>query len=49
MYMLQAVGGLIVAAVIKYAGNILKGFGAAISIVLSSTVSYFLLGFQPSP
>jgi len=46
---LQAVGGLVVAAVIKYAGNILKGFGAAVSIVTSSIVSYFFLQFHPSP
>lgn len=46
---LKAVGGLLVAVVIKYAGNILKGFGAAISIVISSTVSFFFLHFEPSP
>lgn len=45
----QAIGGLIVAVVIKYAGNILKGFAAAVSIVISSVVSYFFLQFQPSP
>lgn len=40
---LQAVGGLVIAAVIKYADNILKGFATSISIILSSIVSYFLL------
>jgi UDP-sugar transporter A1/2/3 len=46
---LQAVGGLIVAAVIKYADNILKGFATAISIITSSILSFFLLhDFDPS-
>eukprot|EP00922_Rhytidocystis_sp_ex-Travisia-forbesii_P026375 GHVS01038627.1.p1 GENE.GHVS01038627.1~~GHVS01038627.1.p1 ORF type:complete len:247 (+),score=24.04 GHVS01038627.1:482-1222(+) len=46
---LQAVGGLIVAAVLKYADNILKCFGNAISIILSCMLSYFLLSdFQPN-
>jgi UDP-sugar transporter A1/2/3 len=40
---LQALGGLVIAAVIKYADNILKGFATSISIILSSVVSYFLL------
>jgi UDP-sugar transporter A1/2/3 len=46
---LQALGGLVVAAVIKYADNILKGFAAALSIVLSSVISYFFLSdFHPT-
>lgn len=40
---LQALGGLVIAAVIKYADNILKGFATSISIILSSIVSYFFL------
>jgi UDP-sugar transporter A1/2/3 len=40
---LQALGGLVIAAVIKYADNILKGFATSISIILSSVVSYFFL------
>lgn len=45
----QAVGGLIVAAVMKYADNILKGFATSLSIVLSSFVSYFFLSdFHPT-
>jgi len=46
---LQAVGGLIIAAVIKYADNIIKGFANALSIILSSLVSYFVLNdFDPT-
>lgn len=41
---LQSAGGLIVAAVLKYADNILKCFGNALAIVISCLASYFLLG-----
>merc|ERR550532_2892697 len=40
---LQAIGGLVVAAVLKYADNILKCFGNALSIVLSCALSAVLL------
>lgn len=46
--LLQAVGGLVVAVVVKYADNILKGFAASFSIVSSCTLSYFFLDFNPS-
>eukprot|EP00386_Alphamonas_edax_P005313 GDKI01017021.1.p1 GENE.GDKI01017021.1~~GDKI01017021.1.p1 ORF type:complete len:381 (+),score=137.45 GDKI01017021.1:99-1241(+) len=47
--MLQAVGGLVVAAVLKYADNILKCFGNATSIVLTCVLSYYAIGdFTPS-
>lgn len=39
----QAVGGLLVATVIKYADNILKEFASSISILNTSFVSYFFL------
>ena len=42
--LLQAVGGLVVAATIKYADNILKGFATSISIILSSVVSWMVVG-----
>ena len=46
---LQAFGGLIIAAVIKYADNIIKGFATSLSIILSSVVSYFVLNdFSPT-
>lgn len=41
--LLQAVGGLVVAAVLKYADNLLKCFGNATSIVISCLMSYVLL------
>jgi len=46
--LLQSVGGLVVAIVIKYADNILKGFATSISIVLSCILSYYLFDFQIS-
>ncbi|KAL9951361.1 hypothetical protein ACROYT_G044012 [Oculina patagonica] len=46
---LQAFGGLVVAAVVKYADNILKGFATSVSIVVSSLVSFYFLGdFKPT-
>lgn len=42
---IQAIGGLIVALVVKYADNILKGFATSISIILSSIVSVWLFNF----
>lgn len=44
----QAVGGLIIAVVVKYADNILKGFATALSILLCGAASAVLFGFQPS-
>jgi UDP-sugar transporter A1/2/3 len=44
----QALGGLLVAIVVKYADNILKGFATSVSIVLSSIISFYLFNFQPS-
>eukprot|EP00406_Dinophysis_acuminata_P001890 CAMPEP_0179214556 /NCGR_PEP_ID=MMETSP0797-20121207/2380_1 /TAXON_ID=47934 /ORGANISM="Dinophysis acuminata, Strain DAEP01" /LENGTH=358 /DNA_ID=CAMNT_0020920599 /DNA_START=39 /DNA_END=1115 /DNA_ORIENTATION=- len=46
--LLQAIGGLVVAAVLKYADNILKCFGNALSIILSGMISSVSLGeFAP--
>ena len=44
----QATGGLIVAMVVKYADNVLKGFATSIAIILSSIASLFLFDFQIS-
>uniref|UniRef100_A0A915NVQ5 UDP-galactose transporter n=1 Tax=Meloidogyne floridensis TaxID=298350 RepID=A0A915NVQ5_9BILA len=46
---LQAYGGLVIALVVKYADNILKGFAVSLSILLSSFISWGLLNdFEPS-
>ena len=42
----QAIGGLIVALVVKYADNILKGYATSLSIIISAIASVFLLGFK---
>jgi UDP-sugar transporter A1/2/3 len=44
----QALGGLIVAVVVKHCDNILKGFATSISIILSSIVSVYLFQFEIS-
>lgn len=41
----QAFGGLLVAVVVKYADNILKGFATSFSIVVSTVASVYLFGF----
>lgn len=41
----QAVGGLIVAVVVKFADNILKGFATSLSIIISCIAAVFLFGF----
>ncbi|XP_053682927.1 UDP-N-acetylglucosamine transporter [Sabethes cyaneus] len=43
---LQAGGGLIVAVVVKYADNILKGFATSLAIIISCVASMYLFNFQ---
>ena len=45
---IQAVGGLIVAVVVKYADNVLKTFASSFGIVISSIVSAILFDFHPN-
>ncbi|XP_052780271.1 UDP-N-acetylglucosamine transporter-like [Mya arenaria] len=45
---LQSLGGLLVAIVVKYADNILKGFAASMAIVVSCIVSVFFFDFKLS-
>ena len=44
----QAVGGLIVAVVVKYADNVLKVFASSFSILLSCAISAVLFDFRPN-
>ena len=43
---MQAFGGLLVGVVVKYTDNILKGFAAAVSIVISCVLSVYLFSFK---
>ena len=45
----QAIGGLTVAVVVKYADNVAKGFAAGLSIVTSTIMEVLLFGFVVSP
>ncbi|XP_045624496.2 UDP-N-acetylglucosamine transporter isoform X1 [Procambarus clarkii] len=45
LVVLNAVGGLLVAMVVKYADNILKGFATSLAIVISTVASVFLFDF----
>ncbi|XP_059615009.1 UDP-N-acetylglucosamine transporter isoform X1 [Phlebotomus argentipes] len=46
LVVLQAGGGLIVAVVVKYADNILKGFATSLAIIISCIASIYLFDFQ---
>lgn len=43
---MQAFGGLLVAVVVKYADNILKGFATSFAIIISCVVSVYLFDFH---
>jgi UDP-sugar transporter A1/2/3 len=44
----QAVGGLVVAVVVKYADNVLKVFATSFSIVVSCVISALFFDFRPN-
>ncbi|KAJ9600858.1 hypothetical protein L9F63_000970 [Diploptera punctata] len=46
LVVLQAGGGLVVAMVVKYADNILKGFATSLAIVISCIASIYLFDFH---
>lgn len=48
LILLQACGGLLVALVVKYADNILKGFATSLAIVISCVASMYLFHFHLS-
>lgn len=45
---LQSIGGLLVAVVVKYADNILKGFATSAAIIVSCCASIFFFNFKLS-
>ena len=45
---IQALGGLLTAVVIKYAGNILKSFATSVSLLSTSLLQIPLLGYRPT-
>lgn len=45
LIVLQAGGGLIVAMVVKYADNILKGFATSLAIIISCIASIYIFDF----
>ncbi|CAL8068846.1 unnamed protein product [Calicophoron daubneyi] len=46
--LIQSLGGLLIAATIRYADNILKGFAPSVAIVLTFILSIFLFSFKPT-
>lgn len=44
--MMQALGGLLVAVVVKYADNILKGFATSLAIIVACVASIYLFDFH---
>lgn len=46
LVIIQAGGGLIVAMVVKYADNILKGFATSLAIILSCIASMYIFDFH---
>lgn len=46
---LQVQGGLLVAVVVKFANNILKGFATSMAIVISTVASMFMFNFNLTP
>lgn len=46
--LLQAFGGLLIGAVLKYASNVAKGFATSISMIASSVLSIYIFDFKPT-
>jgi len=46
--MLHAFGGIVIAVVVKYADNILKGFASSAAIIISCVVSMYIFDFKIS-
>ena len=48
LVVLNGLGGLLVAATMKYADNIVKCFGTSLAVVTGTLLSIPIFGFQPS-
>ena len=48
LVLVQSVGGLLIAAVVKYADNILKAFATSVAIIVVSLISHFFFAFELS-
>ncbi|VDP78921.1 unnamed protein product [Echinostoma caproni] len=46
--LIQSLGGLLIAATIRYADNIMKGFAPSVAIVLTFILSIFFFHFSPT-
>ena len=46
---MSALGGLIVASVLKYADSVLKGYATAMSVILTGLLSMLLFGTSLGP
>jgi len=46
LLVLQASGGMLVAVVVQYADNLLKGFAVCLGIILSALVSVVLFNYK---
>jgi solute carrier family 35 (UDP-sugar transporter), member A1/2/3 len=46
---IHAFGGLLVAIVVKYADNILKGFATGVAVIVSGMMSSVIWGYKPTP
>ena len=44
----HAIGGLLVAVVVKYADNILKGFATGVAVIVSGVFASLFWGYEPS-
>lgn len=48
LVVVHAIGGLLVAVVVKYADNILKGFATAVAVIVSGVYMAIFSGYHPS-
>lgn len=49
LVVVHALGGLLVAIVVRYAANILKGFATGIAVIVNGLMSAAIWGYKPTP